>query len=66
MLRGKEVLASRASRIEDTCQELESPRTDRIYFCERTVRLRSVREKDLAEDCLSQRHWGHFPNVLLG
>ena len=65
MLRGKELLASRASRIEDTCQELESPRIDKIYFYEKTVRLRSVRGIDLAENCLGERHWGHLPELLL-
>ena len=52
MLQGKELLASRASRIEDTCQELESPRIDRIYFYEKTLQLRSARGTDLAENCL--------------
>ena len=65
MLQGKELLASRASRIEDTCQELESPRIDRIYFYERTVRLRFARGIDLGESCLGERRWGHFPEMLL-
>ena len=69
MLQGKELLASRASRIEDTCRELEGPRIDRICFYERIVRLRYAKEIDLAENCLIERRWGrwgHFPNVLLG
>ncbi len=65
MLWGKELLASRASHIEDTCQELENPRIDRIYFYERIVRLRSARGIDLAADCLGERHWGHIPEMLL-
>ena len=72
MLQGKGLLASRASRIEDTCRELESPRIDRICFYERIVRLRYAKQIDLAENCLRERRWGHwgrwghFPNVLLG
>ena len=65
VLRDKELLASRASRIGDTCQELESPRIDKNYFYERTVRLRSARGIDLAEDCLRERRWEHFPEMLL-
>ena len=65
MLRGKELLASRASRTEDTCQELESPRFDRIYFYERIVRLRSARGIDLAANCLEERRWGHYPEMRL-
>ena len=53
---GKELLVSHASRIEDTCQELESSRIDRICFYGRIVRLRSATGIDLVEDCLIQRH----------
>ena len=66
MRQGKEPLVSHASRIVDTCQELESPRIDRICFYGRIVRLRSATEIDLAENCLMQRRCGHFPHVLLG
>lgn len=66
MLQGKELLASRASHIQDTCQELESPRIDRIYFYGRIVRLRSARGKDLAENCLRERRWGHFREMVFG
>ena len=66
MRQGKAPLVSHASRIVDICQELESPRIDRICFYGRIVRLRSATEIDLAEDCLMPRRWGHFPHVLLG
>ena len=66
MRQGKEPTVSHASHIVDTCQELASPRFDRICFCERIVRLRSATEIDLADNCFVQRRWGHFPHVLLG
>ena len=65
MRQGREPLEFHASHIEDTCQELENPRIDRICFYGRIVRLRSARETDLAEGCSRKRHWGHVPYVLL-
>lgn len=53
MRQGKELLVFRASRTEDTFQELENPRIDRNYFYGRIVRLRSATEIDLAENCLT-------------